>query len=60
MYFFVPFIYFTHPSSYLSSGNHQFVLCTQECDFWLAQSVEHATLALRVMDLSPMMGVEIT
>ena len=27
---------------------------------WLAQSLEHATLDLRVVSLSPMLGVEIT
>ena len=27
---------------------------------WLAQSVEHATLDLGILSLSPMLGVEIT
>lgn len=27
---------------------------------WLAQSAEHVTLGLRVVDSSPIMGVEIT
>ena len=29
-------------------------------DTWLAQSVEHATLDLGIVPLSPMMGVKIT
>ena len=32
----------------------------QKRDAWLGQSVEHATLDLRIMSLSPPLGAEIT
>ena len=33
---------------------------TDTWDAWLAQSVEHATLDLRAVSSTPMLGVEIT
>ena len=32
----------------------------RNCGAWLAQSVDHVTLNLGVVSLSPMLGVEIT
>ena len=33
---------------------------TEKWDTWLAQLVEHATLDLRVVSLSPVLGIELT